>query len=121
MSAAYEKEDVALTWVKNSVDPGQRYHHHTNIVHQTLTYLNCRIPGIISEEGTYVLMIILRDTYMMMLLGCTGHVFARTVQCCSGSDSTNTSLAMLYLSQLLNESFGMAIRAFVAGFRCTML
>jgi hypothetical protein len=77
--AAYENEDVALTWVKNSVDLGKHCCHLTNIVHETLIYLDCQILGIILEEGTYVLMIILRDTYMMMSLGCTGHVLARMV------------------------------------------
>jgi hypothetical protein len=86
-----------------------------------LTYLDCRIPGIISEEGTYVFVIILRDAYMMMLLGCTSHVFARTAHPCLCSDSTNAGLAALNLSQLPNEAFGMAIRALVTGFRCTML
>jgi hypothetical protein len=85
------------------------------------TYLNCRIPSIISEEGTYVFVIILRDAYMMMLVGCTSHVLARTAHPRLRFNSTDAGLAALNLSQLPNEVLGMAIRALVAGFRCTVL
>ena len=85
------------------------------------TYLDCRIPGIISEEGTYVFVIILRDAYMTMFLGCTSHLLARMAHPYLCSDSTNAGLAALNLSQLPNEALGIAIRALVAGFRCTML